>query len=282
MNTNNNSKNLVKFFVCAGMLLVAYIPMFVWMWERWFATESYYGHGILIPIVSFYVFWQRRKLLQETNVSGSVLGLFIIGAGLVVHIICALLKIYFLSGFSFVFVLYGLVLFFFGKEITKKLIFPIFFLLLMIPLPLVLISNLTVKLKLIAAQSATGVLNRIGFPSVLDGSIIRMPNSFTHVGAPCSGLRSLISLLTLGVIFAFFMKISYLKKTILLLSTMPIAIATNVMRITMLSIVNDLYGEKVALGFFHDFSGFLVFAFAFCGLFVVGKILEPRQGEDEE
>ncbi|MFC1632018.1 exosortase/archaeosortase family protein [Candidatus Omnitrophota bacterium] len=282
MNTSNNQKNLVKFIFCAVVFLIAYIPTFVWMWERWFAKESYYGHGILIPLVSFYVFWQRRSLLKTINISSSGWGLFIIAAGLVVHIVCALLKIYFLSGFSLVLVLYGLVLFFFGKEISGKLIFPIFFLLAMIPLPLVLISNLTVKLKLYAAHMATFTLNKIGFPSILDGSIIRMPNSFTNVGAPCSGLRSLISLLTLGIIFSFFMKTSYIKKVLLLISAVPIAIVTNVMRITMISIVNDLYGEKVALGFFHDFSGFLVFAFAFCGLFVVGRILEPNRDENEK
>ncbi|GAG39237.1 unnamed protein product, partial [marine sediment metagenome] len=115
--------------------------------------------------------------------------------------------------------------------------------------------------------------------SVLDGSIIRMPNSFTSVGAPCSGLRSLISLLTLGLIFSFFMKVSYFKKGLLLLSAMPIAMATNILRIIMLAIVNDLYGEKVAMGFFHDFSGFLVFAIAFLGLFAVGRMVETKQNE---
>ena len=201
-------------------------------------------------------------------------------AELLVHIVCALLKIYFVSGFSFVFVLYGLILFFFGKEMIKNLIFPIFFLLAMVPLPLVLIGNLTVKLKLFAAKCATFTLNRIGFPSVLDGSMIRMPNSYTTVGAPCSGLRSLIALLTLGLIFSFFTKISYLKKGLILLATVPIAIVTNVIRIVMLSIVNDLYGEEVAMGFFHDFSGFLVFALAFIGFFVIGRKIEGRKDEE--
>jgi len=193
-----------------------------------------------------------------------------------VHIICALLKVYFLSGFSFVFVLYGLILFFFGKDMTRNLIFPIFFLLAMIPLPLVLIGNLTVRLKLFAAQCATIILNRIGFPSIRDGSIIKMPNSFIAVEAPCSGLRSLISLLTLGLLFAFAMKVSYVKKGLLLLSAIPIALAANIVRILMLATVNDLYGEKIAMGFFHDFSGYFMFAFAFTGLWMVGRALEGK------
>jgi len=265
------SKEIFKFTSCAGLLSAAYLPTFIWMWDRWFAKESYYGHGILIPLVSLYFIWQRKDALRQAGTSGRISGLIIVAVGLLIHLICAMLKIYFISGFSFVFVLYGLVLFFFGKEVSKILAFPIFFLLAMVPLPLVLIGNLTVKLKLLAAQCATFILNRIGFPSIRDGGIIRMPSSYIIVGTPCSGLRSLISLLTLGLIFAYAAKTSYLKRGLLFLSSVPIAIASNVVRIIMLAVVNDLYGEKVALGFFHDFSGFLVFAFAFIGLFAVAQ-----------
>jgi len=270
------SKNILKFAVALGLVLVAYIPTFVWMVDRWMASESYYGHGFLIPIVSLYIVWQRRKLLERAKISNWIPGLIIIAIGLLMHIVAAALRIYFISGFSFVFVLYGLILFSFGKEVTGKLIFPIFFLLAMIPLPLVIIGNLTVKLKLFVAQAATFTLNKIGFPSVLNGSIIRMPESFTVVGAPCSGLRSLISLLTLGILFSYAMKISYMKKSVLFVSSIPIALTTNIIRVVMLSTVNDLYGEKAAFGFFHDFSGFVMFGIAFLGLYMIGRGLEQK------
>ncbi len=276
---DNTKRNMVKFLSCLIFLLIAHIPTFIWMWGRWFAKESYYGHGILIPFVSLYIVWQRKELLKKVKLSSETSGLVFIAAGLLVHIICTLLRIGFISSFSFVLALYGLILFFFGKEMVRSVLFPLCFLLVMIPLPLVLIGNLTVKLKLFAAQNATFVLNRIGFPSILDGSINRMPNSFTSIGAPCSGLRSLIALLTLGLIFSFFMIVSYFKKGLILLSAIPIALATNILRIIMISIVNDLYGEKIAMGFFHDFSGFLVFAFAFLGLLAVGRILERKRSE---
>ncbi len=147
----------------------------------------------------------------------------------------------------------------------------------MIPLPLVIIGNLTVKLKLFAAQAATFVLNHIGFPCYRDGSIIAMPNSFTVVEAPCSGLRSLISLLTLGLLFSYIVKVSFVKKAIIFISSAPIAIVSNIIRIVLLAAVNDLYGEKVAMGFFHDFTGFLVFAIAFAGLYTVSSLLEPKK-----
>jgi exosortase len=273
---NEKIKLALKFAVCSALLMIAYLPTIVWMANRWFAAESYYSHGFFIPLVSIFIIWQRRDALKNITISGSSAGLWIVAASLFVHIICAALKIYFVSGFSLVFAIYGMVLFLFGKNMVKQIIFPLFFLFLMIPLPLVVIGNLTVKLKLMAASLSTFVLNRIGFPCVLDGSVIVMPTSRLEVADPCSGLRSIISLLTLGLIFSYAVKTSYLKKSIIFLSSLPIAIMSNIVRIVVVTAVNDLYGEKIAMGVFHDFMGLFVFAFAFLGLFGVSKIMEPK------
>jgi len=271
--------NLVKFGTAVALLLAAYVPTIMWMIDRWFAKESYYSHGFLIPLIALFIIWQRKDALSKVRISGSLAGLWIIAISLCINIVCAALKIYFISGFSLVFAIYGLVLFFFGKDMVRQLIFPLFVLFLMIPLPLVLIGNLTVKLKLLAAQLSTFVLNRIGFPSMLDGSVIVMPASRLEVAAPCSGLRSIIALLTLGLLFSYAVKTSYLKKSIIFLSAVPIAIASNVFRIVLIAVVNDLYGGEVAMGTFHDLSGFLVFAVAFLGLLGVSTIMEPKQNE---
>lgn len=266
--------DLVKFASCAALLLVAYLPTIKWMIDRWMAPESYYGHGFLIPVVSAYVAWGRRDAIKAAPVSSDARGLLLIAGGLIAHIASAALRVYFISGFTMILVLLGLILFFYGREVMKQLVFPVFFLLAMVPLPLVLVSTLTVKLKLAVAQVATFILNRIGFPSIRDGNIIRMPGSYTIVGAPCSGLRSLIALLTLGLIFAFAAKFSKMKKSMLFLSSVPIALVTNVGRVALLCIVNDLYGEKAATGFFHDATGFLVFALAFVMLMGMNRMLE--------
>lgn len=274
---NERKTNFIKFLSCTILLFIAYFPTFVWMADRWAAPESYYGHGFLIPLVSLYIAWQRRNAIAAAKKSSEPVGIILIVLGLAAHLACALLRVYFLSGFSFVLVLFGVALYFYGREVARNLVFPIFFLLAMIPLPLVLIGNLTVKLKLFAAEFATFILNRIGFPSVRDGSIIRMPQSQILIEAPCSGLRSLIALLTLGLLFAFGAKISYPRKTTLLLSAIPIALASNIIRILMLATVNDLYGGKAITGFFHDFSGFFVFAFAFTALLLVMRGLEKNE-----
>ena len=275
---DKKSKFAIRFIMGFILLLAVYAPTFIWMYGRWAAPESYYSHGFFIPLISLFIIWQKRKLLAKAGLSSDMRGLLIVITGLLVHVACVMLNIFFVSAFTFVFVLYGLILFIFGKELTRHLMFPIFFLAAMVPLPLVMISNITVKLKLMAAECATFALNRVGFPSILDGSVINMKDSFTIVGAPCSGLRSLIALITLGLLFAYALKVSFLKKAVLLLSAVPVAIAANIMRITLVAAVNDLYGEKVAMGFFHDFSGFLVFAVAFVSLLGVSRLLGGDEG----
>lgn len=111
----DNVKTLLKFLSCMALLCVAYIPTIVWMVDRWMAKESYYGHGFLIPIISLYIIWQRKDVLRKIKLSSAAAGIWIIITGLLIHIVCAALKVYFISGLSFVFVIYGLVLFFFRK-----------------------------------------------------------------------------------------------------------------------------------------------------------------------
>jgi len=271
---------LMGFSLSAALFLVTYIPTIRWMIDRWMAEGSYYSHGFIVPIISLYFVWRKKDELKEVSTTGSTAGLAIAIVGLVFHLICAALRVYFLSGFSFVLVLYGLVLFFFGKQVVRKLMFPIFFLLAMVPLPLVLISHLTVKLKLFVGDSSVWVLNHIGFPCVRDGSMVKMPDSFILIAAPCSGLRSLIALLTLGILFAYTSKLPNIKRGLLFLSAIPIAMGSNLVRIVLLAIVNDLYGEPVAMGFFHDFSGFMVFALAFLGLVTVNRALEGAKQDE--
>lgn len=168
----------------------------------------------------------------------------------------------------------GLILYFYGSKILKKIWFPVAFLVFMIPAPLVVITNISFKMKIFAAKIATGLLNNMGLNAVREGSLIKMPHAYVVVDDVCSGLRSLISLTALGGIFAYWMNANILKRIILFLSTIPIAIVTNVFRVIFLSSIAEIWGPEYAVGFTHDFSGFLVFAMAFILLFAVGRLLE--------
>ncbi|HBO97004.1 MAG TPA: exosortase A [Candidatus Omnitrophica bacterium] len=274
MSMKNPLKSHTTEFLLAGMFILTYIPTLLWLWDRWFARDSYYSHGILIPFVSGFLVWQMRDELAAIKPRRSPWGMPLIITGLCVHLMSSLLRVYFTSGFSMLVVLSGLVLFFYGSKTLKKITFPVAFLIFMIPVPLVVITNISFKMKIFAAQIATAALNSMGLEAVRSGSVLKMQHTYVVVDDICSGLRSLISLTALGSIFAWWMKGPMPKRILLFCSTIPIAIATNVLRIVFLSFVSEVWGSQYATGFVHDFSGFMVFALAFVLLYAVGKVLE--------
>lgn len=278
----DSTKNYMKAGIIAIFLSLIYWPTFVWMWGRWNAEETYYSHGILIPIASLFFLWQKKEDLLKQKIITSNAGMILIVIGLLLHFAGVMIKLYFLSGISLIMLIAGLVLYFLGKDIFKKAIFPIVYLIFMIPLPLVLISNIVLRMKLFAAQMSTIVLNKIGFEAVREGNIITMANSILEVGAPCSGLRSLISLMAFGAAFAYLSGDNLIKKWIIFFSAFPVAIGANIFRITLLGWVSEVYGMKASQGWIHDFSGYLLFAIAAVGLLIVNSLLNPGTREEEE
>lgn len=274
-------KNHIREVILALTLIYAYVPSFVWMWDRWFARDSYYSHGVLIPFVSLYLVWNKRHDLAAIVPSRSTWGLPLIVVGILVHIFSSILRIYFTSAFSMLFVLCGLILHFYGRDFFRKVCFPVLFLFFMIPMPLVVIVNLSFQMKLFAADISTRILNSIGLLAVRKGSVISMQHSYVIVDDICSGLRSLISLAALGSLFAYWLRGGGIRKGIVLLSTVPISVIANVGRVVFLAFVSEVWGSEVATGIVHDISGFLVFALAFFFLLVVSKLIESQGPEDE-
>jgi len=256
------------------LCLLTFTPTLIWMWDRWFVHDSYYSHGILIPFVSLWLLWQRREELREIEKQGSSVGIILIVLGIIVHVLSSLVRVYFTSGLAMLVVLMGMVVYFYGPNVLRKTLFPILFLFFMIPAPLVVIANISFQMKIFAAKIAAGILNQIGLYAVQDGSTIKMQQAYVMVDDICSGLRSLISLTALGSIFAYWMKSVMWKRVVLFLTTIPIAIITNVVRIVLLSFIAEIWGPQYATGLVHDVSGFLVFALAFVLLFAASKVIE--------
>lgn len=267
--TNTLQKWIVGVFV-----LLIYVPSFLWMWDRWFARDSYYSHGVLIPFVTAFLIWQKRDILRKIQPKISPWGLRIFFIGIAIHLLSAFFRVYFSSGFSMIIVLFGLILHFYGSKVLKELLFPISFLFFMVPLPMVVITGLSFRLKIFAAQIAVIALNDMRLFCVQHGSTIVMQHAHVIVEDVCSGLRSLITLMALGSLFAYGMKASFLKKSILFVSTIPIAVITNVGRIILLAFISEIWGAKYALGPIHEASGIIVFLGAFCLLYVVQKMIE--------
>lgn len=254
--------------------MTAYIPTFIWMYERWTTTDTYYSHGFLVPFVSAFIIWLKRSELKKLTPHPSSKGWLFFLAGILLHTLSVLFKVSFSSGFALMLILPGIILLTLGNDYFCALSFPVFFLAFMIPLPEVAIVNLSFRLKIFAAQISAFIINAIGVHATREGSIIKTAHAQLMVEDPCSGIRSLIALIALGALMAYFSNLSKFKKVILFISSIPIAIATNIIRIVALSLASEIYGEKSATGIFHDTMGILVFVFAFLGLLLVNKLLE--------
>jgi exosortase len=189
---------------------------------------------------------------------------------------------FFTMRFSLLVILGGIILFLLGKEFFKALLFPLVFLILMIPIPSVLMDRVTFPMQLFASKVAAGCLDLIGIPVLREGNIIQLANTSLEVVEACSGIRSLISLIALSVVFAYFSQSGTWKRVVLVLSTFPIAIIANAARVTGTGILAHHYGQTVAQGFFHGFSGWILFVVAFVCLFVLGALLSRVKKVNKE
>jgi len=266
-------QDIIKFSIMSMLTFLMYLPTFIWMWDRWFEKESYYGHGILIPLVCGFLVWVKKDRLKKIIIKPDNLGWLFLGVGLFIHLVSSLWRIYFTSSFSIILTLVGIVLLFFGRKFLREVLFPIIFLVFMMPLPLIAIAGLTFRMKILAAKIATLVVNMIGLQAVRRGSLIIMQHAQLMVENPCSGLRSLISLLALGALIAYLKEMKLYKKFIIFFSSGILAIIGNVFRITFLCFMSEVYGPKFAAGIYEQFAGMMVFVIAFGGLIVVSRLL---------
>jgi len=258
------------------ILLIGFIyyPVLIWMWQRWFAADSYYAHGPLILLISGVLIWLKRRELAKTSIQPSRLGIWIIIAGLILHITSALTRVYFTSAYSLFIVILGTVVYFFGKKFTLTIIFPLCFLLFMIPAPMAVIESTTLKMKLFTAQVSVLIIQLLGTPVIREGSTVYMSNTSVVVDDPCSGLRSLISLSALGILYVYIVKASYFRKVILFLLSIPIALLANMIRTVLTLLIANSYGNKIITdGLLHQGFGLMVFVIAFAGLFLAGRLL---------
>jgi exosortase D (VPLPA-CTERM-specific) len=232
----------------------------------WYTDEDY-SYGFLIPLVTVYLMWERRGQLKSIPLSSNWIG------G-VFFFFFLLVSIYGILGSSpsavrpaIPFMLLAIVLFCFGTSALKALWFPLFFLIFMIPLPTIVQASIGVPLKLVSTRLGAGILDILGISAFVQGNVIDLGAIQLQVVDACSGLRYILPLLALGSLFAcFFEKIKW-KQAALVVFTIPIAVITNGIRIGATGILAQKYGPGMAEGFFHAFSGWLVFMFAFALLF---------------
>ena len=265
--------------IMIGMVIAfCHKTTFIWMYHRYMGADSYYSHGFLVPIVVFYFVYLQKEKLGKVEPTTSLLGLFFILFSLLLHILGTILFIFSISGFSVFFLIIGLSLFLYGKEISRIIWFPLLFLIFMFPMPEAVIGLISFPLKIFAAKAGVWITSMFGIPIYLEGFNITIPAGHLLVGNPCSGLRSLIAFLALGSIVAYLQPTSIIKKWFLFFLSIPIAVLSNIVRIPILIIVSNYWGLEAASPetMVHTGSGLFVFVLGFLLIFFIAKVLEWR------
>ena len=226
--------------------------------ENWW-NDPNFSHGFLVPFFSAFVIWQDRKKIAAIRVETSWSGLIVTAAALGILILGVLGAELFLSRSSLVVLLAGLAIQFWGWGRFRGMLFPWAFLFLMIPLPAIIFNQIAFPLQFLASQLATALLSLLNVPVLREGNVIRLPDMMLEVVEACSGIRSLISLGTLAIMYGYFLETRILPRVLLAAAAVPIAVVANALRVMGTGLLGQLWDPDKALGFFHTFSGWVIF-----------------------
>ncbi len=267
------SKLQIFFFVLLAACLVGtYLNIYTDMSMQW-SDDPNYSHGFLVPVISAYLIWQKKDSLGKLQVKPANSGLLLILFGTAALFAGVAAQEYYLRRSSSIFILAGIVLFLFGWQWFKSLWLPILFLFFMVPLPYIVYDAMAFPLKLFVAKFSVISLKLMGVIVLREGNIIMFPNTVLEVADACSGLRSLMSLLALGVALAVLTQKRKLAMVLLVVLTVPIAVLTNMIRVIVTGYLAQYYGAAAAEGFFHEFAGMGVFLLAMVLLFMTSGIM---------
>lgn len=252
-----------------GYLYASVLPPLVADWEN----DPDYSHGFLVPLLSGYFLWEKRHAITQLPARPSPVGLVVMFLGIALLCLGNIGAELFLMRVSMVVLIAGLVLYHGGWQRLRAMTFPIVFLLFMIPWPSIIMNTLTLPLQLFAARLSTASLQLIDLPVYREGNVIFLPHVTLEVVEACSGIRSLVSLLALAVVFAHMTQHQAWKITVLVVSAIPISIVANAFRIWGTGVLAHWYGAQAADGFYHTFAGWLVFVVAFVLLAAAGFVI---------
>ena len=305
------SKHIWRILAIAGALIFAYATVLAKLGNDWWTDENY-SHGLLIPFIIGFIIWsQRERLTRTTQRPTTLWGLLAVSAALMALWAGTAGSELYMQRTSLVLMLVGIVVYLWGFKLLRLMIVPLFLLLLAIPIPTIVFNKIAFPLQLFASRCAVWAMSVFDIPVLRQGNVIElMPlgareTKKLEVVEACSGIRSLMTLVTLAVVFAYFThprndsddgdqsgtsvisriksasarlkKFGFWRSTIIVLSAVPIAIFTNALRVSGTGILARYYGTRVADGFFHSFSGWVIYVVAFLMLFGVGWLLDRVQ-----
>jgi len=257
-----------KLGLLAVLLATLYTGIFRKLVFDWYSLPDF-SHGFLVPFFAAFLLWNRRKVLQGIQTKPNWYGLGVVVAALITLLAGVYGAELFLSRLSFLLLLAGLVLTFLGLNMLRAVLGALFVLLLAIPIPAIIFNQITFPLQLLASQLASNILPLVGVPVLREGNVIQLPAMQLEVAEACSGIRSLMSLFTLAVFYGYFLERRPARRVILALASIPIAVAANAVRIVGTGLCVQYWNPEKALGFFHEFSGWVMFVVSLGSLYLV-------------
>ncbi len=253
-----------------GLLILCYIPILYSLVNHWMIDEDM-GHGFFVPVIAGYIAWQKREELAAAPLRSNSFGLVILVLAAAQSIVGTLGAELFVSRTAFLFSVIGTVLYMGGMPAIRVMAFPLFLLFFMVPIPAIIYNQITFPLQLLASRVAEVALSAIGIPVLRDGNVLELPSQKLSVVEACSGIRSLLSLSFLSLVYGFFFDNKPWMKWLLLVSTVPIAITANASRVTLTGILSEINTEY-ASGVYHSASGWVVFMVALVFLVIVHSV----------
>jgi eight transmembrane protein EpsH (proposed exosortase) len=267
------SRRLVVWSVIlAALVVLVYASVIKNLVVQWW-TDVNYGHGFFVPLLSGYILWHERERWTKSEVKPNNFG-FVVMLGAVGLLLLGSLGAELFTGrFSMLVLLAGMILFLAGWKTLRAVSFPLGYLIWMIPIPVIIFNQITFPLQLVASRMATAGLELVQVPVLRDGNVLAMSNYSLEVVEACSGIRSLMTLIALAVAYGYLVEPRRWVRYILALVMIPIAIATNAIRILGAGMLAHRYGPSTAESFLHGFSGWFIFMSALVLMFLCHRIL---------
>ena len=266
--------------VLLGLVVLLYAGVLKALVGQWWSDPDY-GHGFLVPLFSGYVVWREREQWRKTESKPANFGLLVMVGAVVLLLAGSLGAELFTSRVSLLALLAGMILFLAGWKMLRTVSFPLAFLLLMIPIPVIIYNQITFPLQLLASRFATFWLEVVQVPVLREGNVLILPNYSLEVVEACSGIRSLMTLITLAIAYGYLLEPRRWVRYALVILMIPIAIVSNAIRIMGTGVLTYRFGPKAAEGFFHEFSGWVIFLAALILMFASHAILK-RFGRSRE
>ena len=254
-----------------ALLALSYAPVLAHLVRQW-NNDPDMSHGFFVPLVFALIIWQRREELAAIKPRPSWWGLILVLYGTAQLFIATLGAELFLERTALVITAFGIVLMLGGPLLLRKMLFPLFLLFFMIPIPAVLYNQITFPMQLLASRLAGEGLTWLGLPVLREGNILELPQQRLSVVEACSGIRSLLSLSFLSLVYAFFFDRKPWMRWALLVLTVPIAITANAGRVTITGILSEVKPD-LAQGFSHEIEGWIIFIAALAMLMVAHRLL---------